>query len=811
MRFDVSNLRYFSRDDFRVLTALEMGMRNHDLVPTTLIGAIAGLRHGGVHKILSHLLQNKLIVHERKLYDGYRLTYPGYDFLALKALLAKKAITGVGRKIGVGKESDIYLVTNEEGELLVLKLERLGRTSFRAIKRKRDYMQHRKSASWLYMSRLAALKEFAFMSALHDAGFPTPKPVACNRHAIVMSLVPGVTLSRVHALPDPAATFAQCMDVAVKLAASGLVHCDFNQFNIMYVEPAADAAMASGRYRARVFGEDEDEEGPMHGGAGAGAGLELEAGREDLHAAAAAAAAATGATAGGAGAARVTFAAGSGSGAAAAARGGAAPRADTKLASGLESTAAADRQTAEDKAAEAAAAAAAGAAAAGSGAAAGTGAAGDAPATDAAAGAVAAGAHPGVKPAPGRIVMIDFPQMVSVSHPNAAELFNRDVRCILNCFERKFGYRPPPGAVPSFASIARETALDVRIEASGFASAGAAAGGASGGGAGFSADEQAAFEQLMGGYRGGEGEEDEDEGGEEESEDESEGEEEEGEEAGSAPRAPSSADAAAGPAFERGGEVFVGVASTVAADAEEAGGSGQLMSEAEADAAMAAAVAAEEAGRGASSVTPSGLRSIAEGRRKKGDAAGGSSSEEEGSDDDEDDDDSDEEGGGERGAGMGGVDSDDDGIGNDTAGLATAEREAAVFDRPPDGLRTRANGRRVKTTRGGEAYLRNHTKAQRERAAEALAGGAAGPSGPASRAGGRSVVPRSVAGGSEAPDADVVRSRVKHGYEKEKRRTELSAAASAGAGSARSRMKDRESTRVKRVLKEASGMGHEDW
>lgn len=34
-------------------------------------------------------------------------------------------------QIGVGKESDIFEVTNEEGEVMALKLHRLGRTSFR--------------------------------------------------------------------------------------------------------------------------------------------------------------------------------------------------------------------------------------------------------------------------------------------------------------------------------------------------------------------------------------------------------------------------------------------------------------------------------------------------------------------------------------------------------------------------------------------------------------------------------------------------------------------------------------------------------
>ncbi len=44
--------------------------------------------------------------------------------------------------------------------MLALKLHRLGRTSFRAVKNKRDYLKNRSSASfsWLYLSRLAALK-----------------------------------------------------------------------------------------------------------------------------------------------------------------------------------------------------------------------------------------------------------------------------------------------------------------------------------------------------------------------------------------------------------------------------------------------------------------------------------------------------------------------------------------------------------------------------------------------------------------------------------------------------------------------------
>ncbi len=35
-------------------------------------------------------------------YDGYRLTYLGYDYLAIKALVNRGAIAGVGRQVGRG-------------------------------------------------------------------------------------------------------------------------------------------------------------------------------------------------------------------------------------------------------------------------------------------------------------------------------------------------------------------------------------------------------------------------------------------------------------------------------------------------------------------------------------------------------------------------------------------------------------------------------------------------------------------------------------------------------------------------------------
>ena len=234
MKFDVNILRYIEKDAWRVLVSVEMGMKNHELVPVELVNAISGLKHGGAFKLIRELLKHKLVHHENQKYDGYRLTPLGYDFLAIKAFVNRGAIVGVGRRIGIGKESDVFEVVTEEGETLALKLHRLGRTSFRAVKAKRDYIKATTThTNWLYLSRLAALKEHAFMKALGENGFPVPRAVDVNRHAVLMSLVDGAPLTRRYRLSDPGKVYAQCVTQLTRLAQCGLVHCDFNEFNIM--------------------------------------------------------------------------------------------------------------------------------------------------------------------------------------------------------------------------------------------------------------------------------------------------------------------------------------------------------------------------------------------------------------------------------------------------------------------------------------------------------------------------------------------------------------------------------------------------
>lgn len=147
------------------------------------------------------------------------------------------------------------------------------------------------------------MKEFAYMKALHDRKFPVPKPVDYNRHAVVMELISGYPLCQIHHVEDPASVYDEAMELIVKLANHGLIHGDFNEFNLIL---------------------DKDD----------------------------------------------------------------------------------------------------------------------------------------------HITMIDFPQMVSTSHPNAEWYFDRDVKCIRDFFMRRFGYESE--LYPAFSDIRREGSLDVEVSASGY-------------------------------------------------------------------------------------------------------------------------------------------------------------------------------------------------------------------------------------------------------------------------------------------------------------------------------------------------------
>lgn len=240
MKLDTSHMRYLTADDFRVLQAIELGSRNHELVPTQMIHSIGGLKSpSGTNRALGDLAKLKLVSRLRNAkYDGFRISYSGYDYLALKLMLNRNTLYSVGSTIGVGKESDIYSVSDPLGQQKVLKIHRLGRTSFKTVKNNRDYLKNRNTSNWMYLSRLAAEKEYQFMTILHDNGFIVPTPYDYSRHCVMMEWIKGYPMKHMKKYPAYKKLYSDLMNFIVKLANHGLIHCDFNEFNIIIREDA---------------------------------------------------------------------------------------------------------------------------------------------------------------------------------------------------------------------------------------------------------------------------------------------------------------------------------------------------------------------------------------------------------------------------------------------------------------------------------------------------------------------------------------------------------------------------------------------
>lgn len=233
MKFCLDSFGTLQKDDWRVLAAIELGMRNHEYVPVPVIERLARLKRGNAFKCVQYLLKHKLISHVNKKCDGYKVEFRGYDYLAMYSFLKAGLELRIEAKVGVGKESDVYLMRTKDDKLLILKLGRLGRTSFKRVKITREYIENRRQYNWLYLSRLAAQREFKYLKALYKRDFPVPVPVHNNRHAILMSFINGFPLYTVKTLSEVHVAYNQTVDLLENFAMHGLIHGDFNEFNLI--------------------------------------------------------------------------------------------------------------------------------------------------------------------------------------------------------------------------------------------------------------------------------------------------------------------------------------------------------------------------------------------------------------------------------------------------------------------------------------------------------------------------------------------------------------------------------------------------
>ncbi|MFA5365260.1 MAG: RIO1 family regulatory kinase/ATPase [Candidatus Bathyarchaeia archaeon] len=231
----VRAFRELEPEDLQLLVAIEQTMKNYEHAPKDAIQKQAQLPYSEIEYRLPSLMKKGLLQGWHKQYLGYSLTTAGHDLLAINTLVKTNVIEAFGKSLGVGKESDVYDALAPDGKQVVLKFHRVGRTSFKKTKLKRNYSSNYSySPDWHHQSRISAKKEYDALKLLYPQGVAVPEPITQTRHVVVMSIIEGAELFHYPELPDAKTVFDEIL-VNIKLAYQKvkMIHGDLSPYNII--------------------------------------------------------------------------------------------------------------------------------------------------------------------------------------------------------------------------------------------------------------------------------------------------------------------------------------------------------------------------------------------------------------------------------------------------------------------------------------------------------------------------------------------------------------------------------------------------
>ena len=217
-------------EDFYLLSGLEQGMRFSEWVAREKIPEFAGLTDEEVDYRLDRCERRGLIERKTIQYEGFHLTFEGYDALALHTFTERETIQEFGSPLGVGKESDVYEVRSYKP--LALKFHREGYTEFREVNREREYTSDHQHVSWMYTARKAAEREYETLEALYPT-VSVPQPIDQNRHALIMERIDGVELARAGLTDEQVVPIIGLLfDELTAAYHEGYVHADMSEYNV---------------------------------------------------------------------------------------------------------------------------------------------------------------------------------------------------------------------------------------------------------------------------------------------------------------------------------------------------------------------------------------------------------------------------------------------------------------------------------------------------------------------------------------------------------------------------------------------------
>ena len=231
----VRAFRKLEPKDLQLLEGIEQQMRNYEYAPKDAIQKQSELPLSEIDYRLPNLTKNRLLRGWQGKYLGYSLTTSGYDTLAINALVKADIIEAFGKPLGVGKESDVYNALGPDEKQLALKFHRIGRTSFKKTKLKRNYtVKYSYTPDWNHQSRIAAKKEYVALKLLYSKGVAVPEPIKQTRHVLVMSMIEGAELYHYPKLPDAQNVLNEILvNIRKTYQDVNMIHGDLSPYNII--------------------------------------------------------------------------------------------------------------------------------------------------------------------------------------------------------------------------------------------------------------------------------------------------------------------------------------------------------------------------------------------------------------------------------------------------------------------------------------------------------------------------------------------------------------------------------------------------
>jgi len=179
---------------------------------------------------ISRLHNMKLIGRNER---GYSLLMTGLDAIALRILADDDIIIGVGKPIGIGKESDVFEAITSREQVRALKFFRIGRISFREVRRRRTFIGKEDIHQWLLVNIDAAKKEYNALNRLRHSGIRIPVLYYRAMHCVVMNRIDGLRLVNIHELEDPKITLQNILHDIGTAYKYNMINSDLSEYNVL--------------------------------------------------------------------------------------------------------------------------------------------------------------------------------------------------------------------------------------------------------------------------------------------------------------------------------------------------------------------------------------------------------------------------------------------------------------------------------------------------------------------------------------------------------------------------------------------------